>query len=313
MTPTPPAGARPRILLVGGGLGLVGRALVEEFRSDHWIRSLHRRPSAAELVQGLEVVRADVGYVVDWTPILEGVDLVLNVAWYRAGPDRKFRRLAAGLEGLIRASEKQGVRRFLHLSVPPAPPELEAHLPYLVRKRQVDAALARSELDYVIVRPTMLFGPRDKLLTVMLRTISRWHRFPLFGDGEYHVSPLAARDLAHIVRRELTLGGRRTVDAGGPERWRYLDLTHRLFDALGVPPKYVRLSPRGGRRLARFLETFGSSLLYAYEVDWLVSDLLGLVPYAGLDRPLTPVDGFVRAEAARLSAPKGTVSAGGEG
>ncbi len=300
MTPGEGGAARPRVLLVGGGAGLAGRALLEEFRSTHEVRSVHRHPSAREAELGVEWVRADVARVTDWRPILAGVDLVVNVAWYRAGADRRFRPLARGLERLIRTSETTGVPRFVHLSVPEATPHIEAHLPYMVRKREVDRALAASSLSYSILRPTMLFAPRDVLLTVMLRTMARWHRFPMFGDGEYHVSPVSAHDVAAIVRREATLDRRGVVEVGGPRRWRYRDLTEFLFDSLRLRPRYWQMSPRNGIRLARLLETLGSSLLYAYEVEWLVSDRLGLAPYAGLDRPLASVEGFVRAEAARL-------------
>jgi uncharacterized protein YbjT (DUF2867 family) len=291
---------RPRLLLVGGGAGLVGRALLEEFASTHRIRSVHRHPSRREAELGVEWVPADVGAVADWERLLEGVDAVVNVAWYRTGSDRRFQPLAAGLRRLVRASEGTAVRGFVHLSVPRATPSIEGELPYMVRKREVDRAIQESTLRYSIVRPTMLFGARDVLLTVMLRTMARWHRFPMFGDGQYHLSPLASGDLARIVRRELALGRKGVVDAGGPTRWRYQDLTDLLFRSLGRPAKYFRLTPRGGIRLARLLESVGSSLLYAYEVEWLVSDLLGLPPYEGLGRPLEGVEGFVRVEADRL-------------
>jgi uncharacterized protein YbjT (DUF2867 family) len=142
----------------------------------------------------------------------------------------------------------------------------------------------------------MLFGPGDKLLSVMLRTAARWHRLPMFGDGKYRVSPIAVRDLARIVRREAGLEESHIVPAGGPRTWQYRELTDFLFESLGLMPKYVRLSVAGGERLARLLEWVGSSLLYAYEVEWLVSDRLGLPPYEGLPFPLQPVEEFVRAE-----------------
>jgi uncharacterized protein YbjT (DUF2867 family) len=294
-----PAPRRPRLLLVGGGGGLAGRSVVEEFAPDWAIRSVHRHPVASEASAQVEWVRGDAAKVTDWAPLLNRVDLVINLAWYRDGTERRFRSLADGLLRLLRASEVAGTPRWLQVSVPDAPERLETGLPYLMQKRRVDHALAESSLSYAIVRPTMLFGPNDKLLTVMLRTIARYRRFPMFADGEYHVSPIAARDLARILRREASLSDRHTVSAGGPTRWRYRDLTDRLFAVLGRTPRYVRFSARGAVRLARLLETFGSSLLYAYEVEWLLSDRLGLPPYEGLDRPLAPVEAFLPAEAVR--------------
>lgn len=302
MTEGPRSDPRPRVLMVGGTGGLVGRALLEEFRPDHAIRSVHRHWSAAEESAGVEWVRADIATLSDWGPILKDVDFVVNVAWYRFGPDRRFRPLTEGLLRMIRACEEDGGPRLVHISVPRATEHIETHLPYMVRKREVDAAISRSSLRYSMIRPTMLFGPRDKLLTVMLRVAHRWHRLPLFGDGEYHVSPIAVRDLARIVRREGQIAHGATVEAGGPAVWRYRDLVDLLFDSLGLPRKYLRMSPAGGYRLARLLESVGSTLLYAYEVEWLVADMLGLPPYAGLSTPLVPVEGFLRAEALRLRA-----------
>jgi len=297
---SPPGLDRPRLLVIGGCGGLVGRAILEEFGADRTIRSLHPHRAPGEASAGVEWVPGDVGDQTDWSPLLQDVDTVLNVAWYRTGSLRRFRPLANGLKRLIDASEAAGIRRFLHVSVPSAPSDLETDLPYLALKREVDRTLAESHLAYAIVRPTMLFGPRDKLLSVMLRTAQRYHRLPLFGTGEYHVSPLAARDLARILRREGDAGARQTVDAGGPRRWTYLELTDRIFEALGRPPRYLRLSGPNGTRLARVLEGLGSSLIYAYEVSWLLSDMLGLAPYEGLSPPLERVEPFLDSEGRRL-------------
>jgi uncharacterized protein YbjT (DUF2867 family) len=291
---------RHRLLLVGGGGGLVGRAVLAEFGPRWEIRSVHRHPSPEETSRSVEWIRGDAGIFPDWNSALRDVDVVLNVAWYRWGSRRRFETLGAGVLRLIAAARRAGVRRFVQMSVPPAPADLEATLPYLVCKRQADAALVRSGLSYSIVRPTMLFAPRDKLLTVMLRTIHRYHRFPMFGDGEYHLSPIAVTDLAEILRREAEGDASRVVLVGGPVRWRYRDLTDELFRRLGLPPSYLRLSPGGGRRLAGLLQALGSSLIYEYEVEWLLSDLLGLPPYEGLGRPLTPVEPFLAREALRL-------------
>ncbi len=292
---------RPVLLVVGGCTGLVGRAVLREFARDHRIRSVHRRISDAEADAGVEGRVADVGRVEDWAPYLEGVDTVLTLAWYRQARRRRFVRLADGLVRLVRDAERSGVRRFVHVSVPDAPERLERDLPYLAEKRRVDRAVEASGLSYAIVRPTMLFDRGDRLLTVMLRTIARYHRFPMFGDGEYHLSPIATSDLASVLRRERDRGGRTNVVVGGPRRWRYRDLTDRLFLALGREPRYFRLSGSNSVRLARFLETIGSTLLYAYEVEWLLADLLGLDPYVGLDRPLREVEPFVEEEVRRLA------------
>ena len=292
---------RPRALLVGGGGGLVGRAALPELAREFQVRSVHRHPVPAESELGVDWVKADAVRVQNWGPLVEDVDVVVVLAWYRAPYDRRFVRLADSLTRLVDAAGNSAVRRIVHVSVPDAPASLENQLPYLTEKRRVDRAVAAGRTPYSIVRPTMLFGPRDRLLTVMLRLMRRYHRFPMFGDGQYHVSPISTLDLAEILRREAHQTGGRTVLAGGPTRYVYRDLTDRMFAALDRSPKYVHFSARAALWLAQLVEGVGSTLLYAYEVEWLLSDRLGLPPYDGLSHPLRPVEPFLAAEAGRLA------------
>lgn len=295
-----PDDSRPRVLVVGGTGGLLGRALAPEILPNYRVRSVHRHPLPAEIASGVEWVSADVAEVRDWRPMLEGVDRVVNLAWYRQAPAYRFERLARGLGRLLEAAVRSGVSRFIQVSVPIATPSIEADLPYMRFKRQFDRQLSTSGLSHRILRPTAMFGRGDVLLGVMMRTIYRYPFFVMFGDGSYHLSPIAASDVARAIRLELERTSSGTDNLGGAERFTYRALTDRMFALLGKPSRYWRLSPRGSRSLAALLEGVGSSLLYAYEVEWLLADLLGLPPYTGLDRPLEPVGPYLAAEAARL-------------
>ena len=294
------ADRRRTILLSGGGGGLVGRAVVAELARDHEIRSVHRHPSPDEARLGVRWVPADLTEPVDWERWLDGVDVVVNLAWYRWGSDRRFRRLYEGLSRLLAAAVRRGVPRFLQLSVPPAPTSLETGIPYLTYKRRFDRDLAGSGLSYAVLRPTMIFGARDVLLGVMMRTIRRYPFFLMFGDGGFHLSPIASSDVARIVRKFSESEETGTFDLGGPASYRYRELTDLMFQLLGKRPRYAHLSPMGARRLARLLQGIGSTLLYEYEVEWLVSDMLALPPYEGLARPLERVEPYLSREAERL-------------
>ncbi|MFZ1023554.1 MAG: NAD-dependent epimerase/dehydratase family protein [Thermoplasmata archaeon] len=295
-----PPDSRPRLLLVGGGAGLVGHAVLREFGSDYQIRSLHRSASPEESNAGIDWWPVDIASYADWDRAFADVAVVLNVAWYRWGKPVLFAGLLRGLERMLEAARRSKIRRFLHLSVPDAPPELESQLPYLTYKRQFDRSLAESGLSYAILRPTMLFGPGDRLLTVMLRLMHRYPVFPMFGSGQYHVSPIAVPDLARALHLEAESDGRGVRDLGGPERYEYRALTDRMFQSLKKRPRYWSFSDRGSVRLARLVQSLGSSLLYAYEVEWLLSDRLGLPAYGRLDRPLTRVEPFLDREAENL-------------
>ncbi|MCI4327759.1 MAG: NAD(P)H-binding protein [Thermoplasmata archaeon] len=287
------------VLLVGGGGGLLGRALLEEFSPTWTIRSVHRSPVARESTLGVRWIAADLAGIRDWGPHLDGVDAVVNVAWYRWGSDPRFRLLFEGLHRLLEASRAARVP-FVQVSVPPAPAQLETGIPYLTYKRRFDGAVRASGLPYAIVRPTLMFGPGDVLLGVMLRTIQRYPFFPMFGDGEYRISPVAASDVARLVVDLAAAPPSATLDVGGLASYRYRDVTDRLFELVGKRPRYWHLSPSGGVRLARLLQSLGSTRLYAYEVEWLLSDTLALPPSDRMRGPMRPVEPYLREEAERL-------------
>lgn len=294
------ADQRPALLVVGGFGGLVGRSLLPELLPRYRLRSVHRHPVAAETTAGVEWVREDIGPETPWDDLLRDVSHVVILSWYRWARPGRFRRLGLGLERLVEAATRAQKPRVVHVSVPAAPAELEERLPYLAWKRRVDRALEQSGLSYRIVRPSMLYGRGDRLLGVMLRMMRRYRRFPMFGDGRYHVSPIAVEDVARILRDELDGGSQGTVDAGGPERWVYSELTDRMFAVLGRPPRYVRLAPRTSVAVAQLVQDLGSSLIYAYEVEWLLSDRLGLPPYPVPGPALRPVGEYLVAEAQRI-------------
>lgn len=302
MTATP--SSPPRLILVGGGGGFVGRALLPQLLPDFRIRSVHRHPTPHER-GNVEWIRADVEAVRDWAPLLQDVDVVVNLTWYRWESESSFRRLHDGLQRLLEAAVRSNLRRFLQVSVPPAPPSLEGKLPYLLYKRRFDSSLARSGLSYRIVRPTMLFGPGDVLLGVMLRLMRRYPFFPMFGDGAYHVSPFAVSDLARVLREEAHGSQSGVLDLGGPERFEYRDLTDRMFRLLRKRARYWRMSATNARRLTRTMVALGSTLLYPYEVEWLMSDRLGLPAYEGLDGPLSRVGPYLEDLVARRAEPNG--------
>ncbi|HEV2166757.1 MAG TPA: NAD(P)H-binding protein, partial [Thermoplasmata archaeon] len=104
MTTTEPL----RVLLVGGGSGFVGRALVRELRPDHPVRSVHRREDRWEREQGVEWIATDLAAPVDWKARLQGVGAVVNVAWHRTGPEGLFRPLCEGLEQMLAAAVAAG-------------------------------------------------------------------------------------------------------------------------------------------------------------------------------------------------------------
>jgi hypothetical protein len=109
--------------------------------------------------------------------------------------------------------------------------------------------------------------------------------------------------VARILFREAAGTDVGTVDAGGPVRYRYRDLTDLMYRSIGRPPSYLHLGSRGSVALAQLAQDLGSELIYAYEVTWLLSDLLGPAAYPSLGLPLQRIEPFLDREARKLGGP----------
>jgi nucleoside-diphosphate-sugar epimerase len=103
-------------------------------------------------------------------------------------------------------------------------------------KRDAEAAIQASEIDWTIVRPTMIYGtPRDRNMVKLLRWLQKAPVFPAPGGGKtlqqpIHVDDVCAAILACLDRPE-TIG--RVYDLAGPRALTLSEVITTAGRALG--------------------------------------------------------------------------------
>ncbi|MAT70987.1 MAG: 3-beta hydroxysteroid dehydrogenase [Planctomycetaceae bacterium] len=195
-------------VLVTGGGGFLGRAIVEQLMSrGERVRSLARGayPELAEL--GVEVRRGDVADADAIATACAGVDCVIHTAaipGVKQRPEPYYRVNTRGTQHVIDACRRAGVTRLVYTSSPsvtftgedqcgvdesaPLATEwLEAHRSwYSASKARAEAAvLAANGLDLATcaLRPHLIWGPRDNHLIPRLIDRARRGRLRRVGDG----------------------------------------------------------------------------------------------------------------------------------
>ena len=114
----PPTEAAKGLVLVTGGSGMLGRAVVAELRRNGWpVRSLGRRiPPPSEREAGVEYVMADLGGDFDGSA-LSGVATVVHCAAETAGGKEAHERNSVqATRNLLQSAAKASVQRFIHVS-----------------------------------------------------------------------------------------------------------------------------------------------------------------------------------------------------
>lgn len=267
-----------RILLLGAN-GFIGSHVLGRLLSDpHQIRAAVRDPARLKLrFPELEAVRADLNRMLqpaDWRPLLEGVDAAINCAGaLQSGRGQNLRavHLDAPL-ALYHACVEAKVRRVLHLSSISADPE--AGTEYARTKHAAEQALKALDLNWTILRPSLIYGDRSYGGTSLLRALAALPGFtPLPGRGDQPFQPIHLDDLSEtvsLVLREPRFA-RTVLEPVGPQRLTTAEIAKTLRAGFGLPPaRLVSVPLPLVRTAARLGDLLGAGPLRTTAVEQLL-------------------------------------------
>jgi len=221
----------PNPVVVFGGTGFLGRAVVNTLRDRGWpVRVAARRVETDAFDAEVERCAVDIRDEDGVTEALAGASAAVNaVSLYVEGAEVDFAAIHVhGAERVARVAATIGVERLVHISglgvdtVSPSP---------YVRARAQGEAAVRSALPAArILRPSVIFGPDDHFLSTLDR-VTRLPVIPLFGHGRTRLQPVHVDDVALAVTAVLadeTTGGA-VFELGGAEVLAYRDILRTLL------------------------------------------------------------------------------------
>jgi uncharacterized protein YbjT (DUF2867 family) len=193
-------------------------------RLPSWAPAIEAR--AADVVQG------------DLERALTGADAAVHLAAIpREARGRRFDEVnVLGTQRVVEAAERIGVKRLVHLSVIGASDDPK--LRYLHSKWRGEEAVRGSSLDWVVLRPSLLFGTGDGFFNLVKTTLKWWSPgiVVIPGDGSTRFQPLSVDDLAIAVEQSLTDADRAgsVYELGGPEWVTYREIVDAVGGATGM-------------------------------------------------------------------------------
>jgi nucleoside-diphosphate-sugar epimerase len=260
-------GMSERLALVTGANGFVGRALVDQLKSNGWrVRAALRNTAAGNWDECVAV--GDLALRPDWRAAVEGVDAVFHLAarvhvMHETHADPLAAFMAVNRDAtllLLEAAEAANVRRLIHLSTlkvlgdesptgrpfcdddSPAPPDA-----YGRSKLEAEALLAvgAHRVEPVIVRPPLVYGPG---VGANFRRVLDWvaRGVPLpFGAIENRRSLVYVGHLAEALVRladaEGVAGRRFLIDDGRPVSTP--ELLRAVARAMNRPSRLIPVPP----------------------------------------------------------------------
>ncbi len=292
-------------MAVTGATGFVGQAvLLAAGRHNLDVRALTRRKQ--RLRGGVEWVAGDLADTDALKRLMEGASAVIHIAGVVNAPD------AAGFdEGnvngtlrVIEAAHTMGVSRVVHVSSLAArEPQLSL---YGASKLRGEKLVRASGLDWTVVRPPAVYGPRDTEMLELFR-LARRGVVPLPPNGKLsiiHVADLAQLLLSLVPSGEEVTHQMFEPDDGEPGGWTHVRLAHAIGAALDRRIRPLSLSPRlvgWAARADRMVRGHKAKLTpdrarYMCHPDWTVGE--GLMPPPAIWHPRIDTPEGLRSTAA---------------
>jgi NADH dehydrogenase len=205
---------------------------------------------------------------------LQGAEAIFNTYWVRfPRGEVTYERAVENSKVFIRAAERAGVRKFVHVSV--SNPSEDSPLPYFRGKALVERALHESRLSYAIVRPTLVFGIGDILINNIAWFLRRLPVFMIPGDGSYRLQPVYVEDVAQLAVQAASQSENLILDAQGPDTFNFDELVRLIAQKLGSRARIVHVTPNLALLFCKFLGKWvGDVVLTRGETEGLMASLL---------------------------------------
>jgi len=224
------------VILVTGATGFIGTRVVHELRArDRQVRALVHSPARAGSLANwdVELATGDVTDSASLRAAAEGCDEIVHLVSILMGSKADFQRVM--VEGTRNVVEAGAPRRLVLVSAIGVDDPRADGIPYYEAKREMERAVRESGFEFVILRPSFVFGDGGALAT-FLRLARRSPVTPIIGDGTSRIQPVWVDDVARAVAESLERpdAAGKTLELGGPEIVTWNDFWARLKKAAGI-------------------------------------------------------------------------------
>jgi nucleoside-diphosphate-sugar epimerase len=241
-------------IVVTGATGFIGSHFAQHaVAAGHNVVGMYRsgrKPGIRQQLahSGVQLRKADILDRATLPAVMQGADCVCHfaAAFKESGVDDDYfrRHNVDGTVNTLEAAANAGVRRFIHCSTAgiygrelkgttdesaePRPLNIYEETK-LAAERQLRSRAPRLGIEYVILRPTAVYGPRDDRLLKLFRSAAKG-RFPLFGKGDGRRHMVYVTDLAEAFLRACTApaAASKGMIIGGPRAVPLREMLERL-------------------------------------------------------------------------------------
>jgi len=171
-----------------------------------------------------------------WQKRLQGFNLIINaVGIISESTNNSFQALHSDTpKALFQAAKDVGVQKFIHISALGA--EEGAQSPYHKSKKAADDFLKSLDMDYAILKPSIVYGEEGKS-TALFKALANLPFLPIIDDGSQKLQPIHIDDLAQSVIQAIKSDQKKIeLNLVGDQAISYKELLEKFRVWLGKKP-----------------------------------------------------------------------------
>jgi nucleoside-diphosphate-sugar epimerase len=238
-------------VLLTGATGFTGSFVsIELLKRGIKFDCLVRQSSKTAQLQslGVNLVEGDLDNLESLRRVFPGYRALINVAsiGFGAAPN------------IVMACEEAGIKRAIFVSTTAIFTKLNAQSKAV--RQAAEAVIKASNLDYTILRPTMIYGtPRDRNMIKLLRLIQRSPIIPIPGSGKSLQQPVHVEDVAWAIGEVLNHPKTycRDYNLSGGQVLSYNEVVQIASDALGKRPTLLSIPVNLSLGIIQIANTLG--------------------------------------------------------
>lgn len=228
------------LVTVFGGSGFLGKHVVRALVKDGWrVRVPVRSPHTAQELKVIgnvgqvQLMQANIRFPKSVERAIEGSDAVINlVALLFESGKQSFEAVhVRGAETLAAAAKANNIRNFVQVSAIGA--DVEAASDYARTKGEAEAIIRAAIPSADILRPSVLFGPKDDFFNRFASMAQLMPALPLLGGGETKMQPAYVGDVAQAIAKCAGQGSSgKTYELGGPQSYSFKELMQFMLETI---------------------------------------------------------------------------------
>jgi NADH dehydrogenase len=224
---------------------------------------------------GAELAPGDVTDPASIRAAMKGCTHVVHlVAIIRGRPQDFHRVMTEGFRNVLAAANEERVERIVLMSALGTSETTKDVVPYFGAKWQMEQDLKASGREYVIFRPSFIFGRDGGALPTFIRQVKLSPVVTVIGPGLQKSQPIWVEDVAAYYSKAIDLpqAANRTFEIGGPDVLTWNELYLRIAHVLGKRRRLVHVPWTVARAGARLTERLPGAPLSVDQIAMLQAE-----------------------------------------